>query len=668
MSPMKELMPMIAITLASAQAAELPVREVILFKHGVGFYSRAGEVKSGETARLDFKATDMNDVLKSLTVSEKGGGKVVGLRYDSSEPLDKKLEQFPFGIGQAFSLSAVMDQMKGSRVELKYGGDQIAGQIVSGREIAGQKDGPAKEQLILLLDSGEMRVLDLLAATGIRFVDPSVQRQFNDYLRVVAQARSKEKRSVYVDSTGTGVRSLTASYMIPAPIWKSSYRLLFTEAEPTIEGWAIVDNTTDEDWTNVQLALVSGRPISFISQLYEPKYRQRPVAGLAEDAAVAPVVYDSEMQSLAKAAPPPPPAPAQMRPMALRSAGPGGAASGAVANEVSVVADSTVAVSAQGREVGELFEYRFGNSVTVKKGESAMLPFLQQKLNSRKLLIYQENQGANPRNAFEISNSTGKTLDGGPVTVYDGGAYAGESLMETLKSGDKRMISYAVDLGTRVTTNISSTRSNVAQVSARRGIISTKYTMQESKVYTIRNIDTKAKTMIIEHPLRSQYKLVDLKPSETTANSYRFEVKLDPKAETNFTVKEEYPYYESTSVSSLNYDQTLEFIRGRQLNDAAKRQLQTVADRKRQVAEFDSQISALETDINDTTRDQDRLRQNIGSLNSVIGQQDQVQRYAKQLSEGEVRLAGLRDAQRDARKKKQTVERDLAGLIDKLEF
>ena len=666
---LNKFVPVIATTMAVAQAADLPVREVILFKHGVGFFSRSGDLKAGETARLDFKAGDMNDVLKSLTVEEKGGGKVVGLRYDSSEPLDKKLEQFPFEIGEHFALSAVLDQMKGSRLELKYGSDVIVGQIISGRETAADKDRAAKEQLVLLLDSGEMRVIDLSAATGIRFLDPSVQRQFGDYLRVVAQARSKEKRSVYIDSTNAGARSLMANYMIPSPVWKSSYRLLFTEAEPTLEGWAIVDNTTDEDWTNVVLALVSGRPISFISELYAPKYRQRQVANLAEEANVAPVVYESEMQSLAKAAPPMPAAAPGMgggAGMAQRANAP--TMMMQVQPSVVSVADSTVALSAEGREVGELFEYRFGTAVTVKKGESAMLPFLQQKLNSRKILIYQESQGANPRNAAEVSNSTGKALDGGPITVYDGGTYAGEALMETLKAGDKRMISYAVDQGTRITTKIDSTRNNVQQISAHRGIATSKYSMQENKVYTIRNIDAKPKTLIIEHPIRAGYKLIDAKPTETTATAYRFEVKLAPKVETTFSVKEEYPYFETTQVSNMNSDQLIEFIRGRAIGDAGKRQLQTIADRKRQIAELDSQIGGFESEINDTTRDQDRMRQNISSLNSVSGQQEQVQRYARQLSDGEGRLATLRDQQRDARKKKQGLELEVVGLIGKLEF
>ena len=205
---------------------------------------------AGDTARLDFKAGDMNDVLKSLTVEEKGGGKVVGLRYDSSEPLGKKLEQFPFAVGDHFALSAVLDQMKGARIELRYGNDPIAGEVVSGRETpSSEKDKPGKEQLVLLLDSGEMRVIDLGAATGIRFLDPAVQKQFADYLRVVAQARSKEKRSVYLDSTANaGARSIVANYMVPSAVWKSSYRLMLgSGTSSSLEGWAIVDNTTDED-------------------------------------------------------------------------------------------------------------------------------------------------------------------------------------------------------------------------------------------------------------------------------------------------------------------------------------------------------------------------------------------------------------------------------------
>ena len=333
------------------------------------------------------------------------------------------------------------------------------------------------------------------------------------------------------------------------------------------------------------------------------------------------------------------------------------------------VTQSTINVNTQGRELGELFEYRFSTPITVKKSESAMLPFLQQKLNSRKILIYQESQGANPMNAAEISNSTGKALDGGPITVYDSGIYAGEALMETLKASDKRMISYAVDLGTRISTNIDSSRSNVRQVSAKRGIVTTRYALQEVKTYTIRNVDAKAKTLIIEHPLRYGYKLTSaVKPTETTTNAYRFEVKLAPSANDKFVVQEENLYDETTAVSSLTPEAIVAFIAGRSIGDAGRKQLEQIADRKRQSADADTQARTIETEMAELIRDQDRLRQNIASLRNVTGQDEQVQRYSRLLATQESQIATMRDQVREQRRRKQTIDKEMLALIEKLEF
>src|SRR5208282_4895794 len=180
---------------------------------------------------------------------------------------------------------------------------------------------------------------------------------------------------------------------------------------------------------------------------------------------------------------------------------------------------SDVAVNVASSDVGELFEYRFSTPVTVKKDESTMLPFLQQPIGARKLLIYSETYGEHAMNAAELNNSTSKTLDGGPITVFDAASYAGEALMTTLKAGDKRLISYSVDLGTRVTTQFDSSRELVREIHVNRGLLTARMAMDETKNYTIRNVDQKTKTLIIEHPERTGYKLVALKPAETTANA-----------------------------------------------------------------------------------------------------------------------------------------------------
>ena len=563
----------------------------------------------------------------------------------------------------------MLDQLKGARIELKFGNTATAGAIVSGRLAPASDKQPEREQITLMLDGGELRTLDLSAATGIHFSDPQLQQQFRDYLAALTAARSKDKRSVYIDSTDTRAREVAASYTIPTPVWKSSYRLIFGAAgKPMLEGWAIVDNTTGDDWKNVQLSLVSGRPISFISQLYAPKYVQRPTAELPDDNAARPVLHEGGFADGGRggrcAG-----SRLRRRPRRLPAAKHGQCSDTMdAAAQAAEVAPSTIVSEASARELGELFEYRIAQPVTIQKGESAMLPFLQQPMDGRKLLIYSDHSSQHPTNAAELTNTSGKTLDGGPITVYDGGAYGGEALMETLKAGDKRLISYAVDLGTRITEAFGSKAAVVREIHAKRGILTTKTAAEETRTYTIKNVDQKPKTLILEHPLRQGYTLLNQKPSEKTPDAYRFELSLGAGATQEFAVNEERIYEQSYAVISLTPDVLLSYVQNRSLSDAGKRQLQQIADQKSAVAANDRAIQAAEAQIRDLTADEDRIRRNIGSLNNVSGQQQQVQTYARQLDQHEQQLAAARDRQAELQKKKTALEGELNRMIEGLTF
>jgi hypothetical protein len=656
-------------------AAELPVRTVVLYKHGVGYFERGGTLGPGESARLDFKAGEMNDVLKSLTVNDLGG-KVTGLRYDSSIPLDQKLIEFPFHIDEGQPLSAVIDQLKGARIEMDFGPQKISGAIVSARLIEGDKERPEREQLTLLMDSGELRNVDLAAATAIRFADQKLQLQFRDYLAAVTGARSKDKRSVYIDSTDSKSREVRAEYIIPMPAWKSSYRLLFSEgtAQPTLEGWAIVDNTTGEDWTNVRLSLVSGKPISFISQLYPPKFITRLGAELAEDQAVAPTVYSGAVQNRPAAPPPASVARTGVVGGAINGVPPGfgGGVGGGVfrvqgADQIAAL--STVAPAGPATEIADLFEYSIATPVTVRKDESAMMPFLQQKVSARKLIIYSDPTRPNPFNAAELTNNTGKTLDGGPITVFDAGTYAGEALVETVKNLDKRFISYGVDLGTRITTNIDSRNDTVRELHAHNGLLISKTAQVQKKSYSVHNVDPRAKTLIVEHPVRAGFNLIDTeKPIETARDVYRFEIKLPANGSLEFPVTEEHVYDTQTSVSSLNPDGLLTYIRNKSISDAARRQLQQIAGVKTKIADADAEKGSVTDQVNNLTRDEERNRQNITSLSSVSGQQQLVQEYARKLSDQETQIAKLRDREGALDQMHASLQTQLNGLIEKLDF
>jgi hypothetical protein len=668
-------------------AAELSVSKVVLYKHGIGFFERTGEIPSGDNAQLQFKADEMNDVLKSLTIEQQGGQGVSAIRYDSSDPLSKRLEVFPFRIGERTTLAMILDQFKGAQVELRMTGGNVQGAIVSARTVAGNERQPEHEVLLLLMANGELRTVDPAAASGLHFVDPKLQTQFQDYLAIISRSRDLEKRSVTVESQG-GATRVTASYVVPTPIWKSSYRLVMGEGgQPLLEGWAIVDNTTGEDWTNVNLSLVSGLPVSFISKLYEPRYLERPVIQLAQDRAWRPTVHGGAIEESMDASAAAPPAPAAE--LAMRSNG--GVIGGIVSskqsrayrqqvmeNEAVAVGDvmqdrremaSTVAATAVRAELGELFEYRIDHAVTIRAGESAMLPFFRAKVEGRRLLIFDESNGSqHPLNAVEITNSAGTTLDGGAITVYDANAYAGEALVETVKSGDKRLISYAVDLGTRITTAFDSTSKLLSEFHFRRGILTFRNSNLETKTFTMRNVDSRPKTVVIEHPVRPEYNLVGMKPAQTTANSYRFEVQLAANETKKFPIQEEYIYNQDISVANLTHDHLFSYVRNKELDEQGRQQLQKLAELKRQIADADRDIQRLEEQTRSIFEDQNRLRNNISTLRSVPGQESKVQEYANTLARQEGELVTLRDRQAQLKQQRDDLQVQVNGLMETMEF
>lgn len=671
------------------QTGELPIRKVVLYKHGVGFFERSASVPAGEPVRLEFKATEMDDVLKSLTISTEGAT-VSAVRYESSDPLSKKLAKFPFRIGEAQPLSRILDQFKGARIVLRMTKDEIAGTIISARTIAATDSRSERHQVILLTDDGEMRTVDPAAALGLRFADRKLQEQFREYLMLIAGSRDREKRTVLIQTSGEAGR-VSARYVVPTPVWKSSYRLIFGEqAQPMLEGWAIVDNTSGDDWENIGLSLVSGMPISFISRLYEPTYRLRPVAELAQDRAQRPVVHggviggvpggatgrviggviggrlranlkkkESRNRSIGLARKAMAEAPASM--VAAE------ASTDFAANKPMLAAPSRLAQTATAGALGDLFAYQISRPVTIRKGESAMLPFLQQRIKARKLLIFNESSGSqHPLNAVELTNDTGKTLDGGVVTVLDDGAYAGEALFETIKEDDKRLVSYAVDLGMRITTAFKTSSKMLSEFTLRRGILTTRHATRETRTFTIRNLDQQAKTVIIERPARPGYKPVGEEPSEKTADRYRYEVRVPAGETVEFPVTEERVTSQSIGVTNLTYDRLVAYTRNKTLNAESRAKLEQIAGVKRNLADAGRELQMLDKRIQELFQDQERLRRNISSLRSVSGQQQQVQTYALTLSRQEGELAKMRDRQAALRQQQSNLQTELNTLIETL--
>jgi hypothetical protein len=639
--------------------ADLPVTRVIVYKNGVAYFERSGAVPAGEPARLEFRSGEMDDVLKSLVLEDRAGGKVQRLRYELAEPVQRKLAETPFQLQNQMALILLLDQWRGAKIEVKSGAALVTGLIVSGR-LAALAQGEQLQELTLLTDAGELRTLDVGRAGSVRLLDAKLDQQLKDALGVLASARSREKRAVTVDA-GTAARNLLVRYLTPAAVWKSSYRLVFPDTgDPVLEGWAIVDNASGEDWNNVELTVVSGKPVSFVTQLYEPKFLTRPRAELAAEGAVAPEVYAGAVTESADTEAGAPQRKMAAGRMALMSAP-------MAAPPPAPMALSAVVAAVQSRESGELFEYRFSTPVSARKGESAMIPFVQQAIAARRVYVYSDRSSPNPRSAAELTNNTGKTLDGGPLTIYQGASYAGEALMETLKATDKRLISFAVDLGTRITTNLDSSTEVVREIKALRGVLTRKTAVTTTTTYTIQNVDAREKTLIVEHPASSA-KVVSPKPEESTGERHRFSVRLLPKGAQKLVVVEEDVNDESLMLSNATPDSLLIYLENKTLPAAGRKQLETIQARKNDLAAVDATLRRIESEMSEIVRDQERLRANLGSLNRVGGQQEMVQRYVAEMAKGDTQLAALRDRQAEARKRKAALEAEIADSIRNLQF
>ena len=273
-----------------------------------------------------------------------------------------------------------------------------------------------------------------------------------------------------------------------------------------------------------------------------------------------------------------------------------------------------------------------------------------------------------PLNAAELVNSTAKTLDGGPITVYDGGGYVGEALVETVRANDKRLISYGVDLGTRITRNLDSEEREERELHLKRGIMTIRAATVRKTSYSIANLDSKAKTLIIEHPLAEEFQVLSDKPSETTSTARRFEVKLGASATQTFPVLEERVQEEGVGIASLTPDVLVQYTANKHLSDTGRRDLEQIVDLKRQITANSSDAQLTTGKITNITSDEERVRHNLASLTAVSGQQELVQKYAGQLAQLEQQIATLRDHQADLGVKNAQLQATLDDRIEKLSF
>jgi hypothetical protein len=281
----------------------LPVKRVVLYKNGMGYFEHTAQVRGTQDLSIDFTTSQLNDVLKSLTAVDLGEGRVSSVRYNSIAPLDERLKSLRLPFGEQVTQAEYLSALRGARVEVRSGSTTAAGRLLSVEKIRKQRSKDDFEDVTtfsIVTDAGEMRNFELGAGTSVRIAERELTDEVGRYLSLIGSSRARDVRRMSFTATGSGNRDVFVSYISEVPIWKSTYRILFPEKpgeKPLLQGWAIVDNTIGEDWKDVQLSLVAGAPQSFIQNISQPFYARRPVVPLPESVMLTPQSHQATMES-----------------------------------------------------------------------------------------------------------------------------------------------------------------------------------------------------------------------------------------------------------------------------------------------------------------------------------------------------------------------------------
>jgi hypothetical protein len=430
---------------APADTVRLPVKRVILYKNGVGYFEHSGHVNGNEDVSVDFTTAQLNDVLKSLTTLDLGKGRITGIAYNSIDPINKRLGALRLPLGEDITTAQFLAAMRGARIEVRSGTQSASGRLLSveQRELPGKDDQKITvDQVSLVSDTGEVRQFDLTPATSVRIIEKDLNEEVGRYLHLVASTRDQDVRRLTISTAGTGERELLVSYISEVPIWKCTYRIVVPkDGKPLLQGWAIVDNTVGEDWDNVELSLIAGAPQSFIQELSQPYYARRPVVPMPENAMMTPQTHEAVLEEKENAAPPevsvvngapapgaPPPPPMNGRAMGglVTKSGTntfqGGIVGGMFKANAGItqkqkfdMLEQANANVGEGRDLGDLFEYQLKDRVTIHKNQSALVPILQARVDAEKVSVWNPSEGHAVR-ALWLNNTSGLTLDGGVST------------------------------------------------------------------------------------------------------------------------------------------------------------------------------------------------------------------------------------------------------------
>jgi hypothetical protein len=660
----------------------LPIVHMTLYKHGVGFFQRRALLE-GESVELSFRVDEMNDILKSLTAIDWGGGQVLGIDYATPQNREEKLAGCSVRLADDRSFRDLLVSLRGRRIRLILEQEEQATGTLLGldEEQAPQPYPTAKHLLadlvsLLLEDMDRVLKVRLDQVQAVEILDDRGASDLRFFLHT--SLAQEAYRQVMIRLT-PGQHDLSVSYIAPAPTWRVSYRLVAEHAGASmqggasaapngsngtalLQGWGIFDNRLEEDLEGISLSLVAGMPISFIYDLYTPFMPERPVVEEEARVAAAPVAFD---QALGDAAP---------RSMAMMREGPAAkslAAAPGPSRAAEMISQDALqqatAMTGTGEELGELFQYSIGMPVTVGRGQSAMVPILSAKLAYCKELLYNGAKlAAHPVATLRMQNETGLTLERGPVTVIEGSEYVGEALLPFTAPGGEINVPHAVALGVHVREETGSSR-QVCGLDVKGSYLHVEEWHVRWREYWLSNSTDEPMVILVEHPRAADYDLFDSPaPREQTGQYLRFDVSVPARQETQLRVQERRLMSRREELQRQSHQGLRRYLRQGLIDRATHQKLDELLRLWEQLADHEKALKETDRERQKFYKAQQQIQGNMAAL-STTGKEGALRaRYVDQLADSEDRLQALEGKESDLEAEIERLKRELEAQIEAL--
>ncbi len=657
-----------------AFAQDLSLKRVMLSSGGLGYFEYEANVDGDATLKLTVSLGQVDDVLKSLVVYDDKGS-VGGLSLPGREPLAQAFKDLPFDQGSLGSPAELLQTLKGAQVTVG-GSRSISGRIVSVEEdsvaLPDNKGMVKRTRVTLYTDRGLQQFI-LEDAENLQFADQALRDKVGQALVAIQGNRAKDARTIDLSMRGQGKRTVRVAYIVEAPVWKASYRLTLgadpAAARSALQGWAVVENLSGQDWKDIELTLVSGRPVAFRQALYNAYYVTRPEVPVEIAGRLMPgidrggVTADQQRtKSLA-----PMPAPAPYRAQQERSVGaPAMAPPPPPPAEMAAAAEQIEASDAATQVI-----FKFPRAVSVENGRTLSIPIVDRQVPAAQLALYQADTAArNPLAAIRLTNDGESGLPPGIITLYErdkGGyvSYVGDARLSGFPVGETRLLAYALDEKIIIERDVAQT-DRVASGTIANGALRLSRVVRQTTVYRVRGPAKEPRPLVVVQRRLPGWTLTkpESKDVELSEGNYRIPFQLPGGDQTQtFEVVQEQMQQQEIRLVESAAEQIRVYAQAREFDAKTREQLTRVLQLQQAAAEAQRKVAQVDADRQAIVQEQARLRDNLAR---VPANSDLQRRYLATLDKQETDLEALTNRRAEAEKSAEEARAALRTYVSQL--